>query len=128
METHDCGAMAALSTEIYKMRGVDARPIQLILAFNETTTDAWSALWRDTILEYPWCGKGFAYHEATAVFDDQGQFQIWDPLGRFWLPLEMGAGYESVVAYRVDASSSLKLCAGNSKWVDTVPEEIMSAA
>lgn len=118
MQAHDCGAMAALSTEIYKMRGVDARPIQLILAFNETTTDAWSALWRDTILEYPWCGNGFAYHEATAVFDCHGQFQIWDPLGRFWLPLGTGEGYESVVAYRVDDLSSPKLCAGNPKWVD----------
>jgi len=128
MPSHDCGAMAALSTEIYQMRGVDARPIQLVLSFNDSATVGWSALWRDTVLDYDWCGRGFAYHEATAVFDRRGRFKIWDPLGRFWLPLGGGEGYERIAAYRVEGVGRSNSFAGKPPWIDTASDKQRSAA
>ena len=123
MPSHDCGAMAALATEIYQMRGVDARPIQLVLSFNEAATEGWSALWRETMLDYDWCGDGFAYHEATAIFDRLGRFKIWDPLGRFWLPLCGGKGYERIAAYRVPSVNCPSFFTSKAPWIDISSSE-----
>lgn len=97
----DCGAMAALSTEIFRWRGGDAAPVQLLLQFTSETIRGWQALWQEAGLDASWATGCFAYHEATMVVMPTGEARIWDPLGRFWLPVASRPGYEGLAAIRI---------------------------
>lgn len=101
MPRHDCGLMAALSTEIYRFRGGRAFPVQLILRFNPQSSNGWAGLWEGAGLTPHWCSEAFAYHEATAVLDVNNEAHVWDALGRFWLPIRSAASYEGVAAFRI---------------------------
>lgn len=96
----DCGAMAALSTVVMQWRGVIAFPVQLVLRFTPECTQSWAALWSGTGTSIQWCGATHAYHEATGTVSMDRQIQIWDPLGRFWLPVRKCPGYEGIVGLR----------------------------
>jgi hypothetical protein len=97
----DCGAMAALSTAVMQWRGTTALPTQLVLRFTRESVSGWLALWQACGLAVHWCDGIFAYHEATGVLDASGELRIWDPLGRFWLPVRPRPGYEGIVALRL---------------------------
>jgi len=103
MPRHDCGLMAALSTELFRERGHPAVAVQLILSFNRESIRGWSDLWRNQDLDFPWCGDGYAYHEGTGVIAANGEFRVWDPLGRFWLPFVERETYEGICALRLCA-------------------------
>ena len=104
MPALDCGAMAALTTEVVRMRGQAAFPMQLVLRFTERTVRHWTALWRrNGQADIRWCSGIYAYHEATGIPDARGRMRIWDPLGRFWLPVVSNPGIEGVVALRFHA-------------------------
>ncbi len=107
----DCGLMAALSTAVYRARGAHVMPVQLVLKFNPESTRGWSGLWRNSRLRPHWCTGIYAYHEGTAVIEGDHQCRIWDPLGRFWLPLRSDPGYEGIVALRLvhDTDDSMPL-------------------
>ncbi len=101
MHTTDCGLMAALSTEIYRWRGVCAVTVQVVLKFNPWSTLGWANLWRAAGLSAHWCNGDYAYHELTGVLDRNGELLLWDALGRFWMPLPSYETYEGIVALRI---------------------------
>ena len=101
MPVLDCGAIAALSTELFRWRDWDAAPVQLLLQFTPESVRGWQALWREAGADGSWAARSFAYHEATLAVMPSGDGRIWDPLGRFWLPVAPQPGYEGLVALRV---------------------------
>lgn len=107
MERHDCGLMAALSTEILQWRGWRAFPAQFVLYFNDVSTRGWSNLWKSAQVPDDWCAGNFAYHEGTAVLGHDGQMRFWDPLGRFWLPIPNCYSYEGIVALRFNTQGTV---------------------
>lgn len=109
MPHHDCGLMAALSTEIYRLRGYRVLPAQLVLHFNHQSTRGWTGLWQSAGLTPHWCEGDFAYHEGTAVLDKHHELHIWDALGRFWLPIRESLSYEGIVAFRLISGSAVRL-------------------
>tara|TARA_R110002110_G_scaffold146175_5_gene335968 strand:+ start:8972 stop:9664 length:693 start_codon:yes stop_codon:yes gene_type:complete len=104
---HDCGLMAALSTEILSWRGWTVFPAQFVLYFNPESTRGWSSLWKRAGITSDWCAGKYAYHEGTAVLGGNGQISFWDPLGRFWLPVPTQFSYEGIVAVRYISNSKI---------------------
>lgn len=109
MPYHDCGLMAALSTEVYRLRGYRVLPAQLVLHFNSQSTRGWTGLWRSAGLTPHWCDGEFAYHEGTAVVGKDNELHIWDALGRFWLPMRNRLSYEGIFALRLISEPNVKL-------------------
>lgn len=108
MPVTDCGLMAALSTQVFRWRGQAVAPVQLILSFNLESTAGWVSLWRAAGEDTSWCSGQFAYHEGTAVIDESGELRIWDPLGRFWLPVREELHYEGIVALQLCADTRVE--------------------
>lgn len=101
MENIDCGVFQALSTYVYRERGIEAHALQLLLRFNPESTRGWSGLWTQAGLEAHWCSGRLAYHEATLLVDQARQGGIFDPMGPFFLQVKEHPGYEGVVALRL---------------------------
>ncbi len=104
----DCGFMAALSVEIYRWRKAPVFPCQLVLSFTEESTSGWARLWGAAGLGAHWCSGTFAYHEGCALIGPDGEARIWDPLGRFWLPVSSCVHYEGVIAFRICGKEDLR--------------------
>lgn len=107
----DCGVMAAVSTEVYRARGLLAVPVQVILAFNPWATTGWRAMWRAAGLDPHWSHSNFAYHEVTGLVDGAGRLCVWDPLGRFWLSPVLTTMYETILAIRVHGDDPHRIVA-----------------
>lgn len=122
MPYHDCGLMAALSTEIYRLRGYRVMPAQLVLHFNSQSTRGWTGLWRSAGLTPHWCDGEFAYHEGTAVVDKDNELHIWDALGRFWLPIRESLSYEGIVAFRLISDPAVEIPLPTMKSCQVTPD------
>src|SRR3954465_1275222 len=66
-KTLDCGALGALSHELYLARGVRSFPAQFILEFNDVSSRHWSETWGAAGSCAPWISEGLIYHEGCAV-------------------------------------------------------------
>src|SRR5215213_1904491 len=97
----DCGALAAISREIYTVRGVDCHSVQLIQQYSEETTSHWSAKWITHPASTHWIQGALIYHEACAVQIRANGIRIWDPSAACWLNPKQFGGYGSTLAVRL---------------------------
>jgi hypothetical protein len=80
----DCGALAAITREIFTARSVVCYPVQLIQQYSEETTSHWSAKWTDHPASTHWIDGALIYHEACAVQTCPNEIRIWDPSAASW--------------------------------------------
>ena len=80
----DCGALAGLATEVFRMRGDSASQIQLALHYPASVMAGWQSMWETAGTPADWISGRLCYHEATVVVQD-GQAHIWDPTDTQWL-------------------------------------------
>lgn len=100
-KTLDCGALAALSHQLYLARGVRSFPAQFIHEFNEASTRHWTAAWAAAGSCAPWIADGIIYHEGCAVAVSGNEIRLWDSTATWWInPRQLG-GYAAVLAVRV---------------------------
>jgi hypothetical protein len=102
----DCGALAAITREIFTVRGVDCYPVQLIQRYSEETTGHWSAKWTTDHASTHWIQGALIYHEACAVEVRANQIRIWDPSAACWVNPKQFAGYGSVLALRLTTGTA----------------------
>jgi hypothetical protein len=100
-ETLDCGALAALTHEIYRSRGARSFPTQLIQRYSAQNTDHWERRWREASTPVQWIDGSLIYHEACAVVLCGEEIGIWDPSACSWVRPDADDGYATTRALRV---------------------------
>ncbi len=105
-KTLDCGALGALSHELYLARGVRSFPAQFILEFNDVSTRHWTETWGAAGSCAPWISEGLIYHEGCAVAVTGNEIKLWDATATWWINPKQFGGYAGLLAVRVfDAPS-----------------------
>lgn len=100
-KTLDCGALAALSRELYLARGVRSFPAQFILEFNDASTRHWRDTWGAAGSCAPWINDGMIYHEGCAVAVEESEIKLWDATATWWINPKQFGGYAGLLAVRV---------------------------
>jgi hypothetical protein len=100
-KTLDCGALAALSHELFLARGVRSFPAQFILEFNDASTRHWTENWSAKGSCAPWIREGLIYHEGCAVAVAQNEIKLWDATATWWINSKQFGGYAGLLAVRV---------------------------
>lgn len=104
----DCGALAALSREIFVARSVGCHAVQLIQQYTEETTGHWSTKWSHYGASTNWIQRTVIYHEACAVEIAINEIKIWDPSAASWVNPKQIGGYGSILALRLVTNSTQK--------------------
>ena len=97
----DCGALAAMSRDVFSARSVVCYSVQLIQQYSEETTSHWSAKWTDHPASTHWIHGALIYHEACAVEIRPKEIRIWDPSSASWANPKQYGGYGSILALRL---------------------------
>jgi hypothetical protein len=105
-KTLDCGALGALSHELFVARGIRSFPAQFILEFNEASARHWKETWRVAGSCAPWLREGLIYHEGCAVAVSEGEIKLWDATATWWINPRQFGGYAGVLAVRVFGSEA----------------------
>ena len=100
-EALDCGALAAITREIFLARGVPCHSVQLIQQYSEETTSHWSAKWTCHPASTHWIHGALIYHEVCAVEIGANEIRIWDPSAACWVNPKQFGGYGSILALRL---------------------------
>lgn len=102
----DCGALAAVAVELYRLRGYPVAPIQLALRYPKHAAEQWSCMWEREGMNSAWIHGDFCYHEACGVIEG-GTLQVWDPTENNWLapPSSPDNTFASVVAIKTPEPS-----------------------
>jgi len=102
-KTLDCGALAALSHEIFTARGAQSFPAQLIQQFSENATRQWSCKWDCESSPVHWIKEDLIYHEGCAVLVRGDEIRLWDSSAAWWVNPRQVGGYGGLLALRVCA-------------------------
>jgi hypothetical protein len=102
----DCGALAAVSREIFQSRGLNALPVQLIEEFASQDALQWQKKWTNEGYLANWILEPYVYHEACALVDADRRIMVWDPTDNAWNDPHQTQGYGSTQAIRVSAYGS----------------------
>jgi len=108
MDKLDCGALAALAVEVYRLRGIPVVPVQLALRYPLYAAEQWTRMWEREGLRPDWISGDLVYHEVCGVIEGQN-LKLWDPTENRWLEpsLYSNPSFASVVSIKV-ASSRLQ--------------------
>ena len=100
-KTLDCGALGALSHQLFLARGVRSFAAQLILEFNDASTRHWRETWSKENICAHWISDGLIYHEGCAVAVGENEIKVWDSTATWWVNPKQFGGYAGLVALRV---------------------------
>lgn len=101
-KTLDCGALAALASEIFAARGVKNYRVQMVQRFSEASTNQWSNSWNDSSEQLRWMNDDLIYHEGCAV-QTGNEIKIWDASAGWWVDPKSKDGYGALLAVRLSA-------------------------
>lgn len=102
-KTLDCGALAALASEVFKARGVKTYRVQMVQRFSETSTNQWSSSWHNSDEQLRWMNDDLIYHEGCAVLVGDDEIKIWDASAGWWVDPKSKDGYGALLAIRLSA-------------------------
>ncbi|HEX8709007.1 MAG TPA: hypothetical protein VF723_12240 [Pyrinomonadaceae bacterium] len=102
-EMLDCGALAALSHEIFRARGVQSYPAQLIHQYTEHATSQWFKRWNGDESSVHWVAGNLIYHEGCAVVTKDREIKVWDSTATWWVNPKQFGGYGGVLVLRIVA-------------------------
>ncbi len=100
-ETLDCGALGALSHQLFLARGVRSFAAQFILEFNDVSTRHWSESWGAAGCNPHWISEGLIYHEGSAVAVEGNEVKLWDATATWWINPKQFGGYAGLLAVRL---------------------------
>lgn len=97
-KTLDCGALAALTRDLFIAREVNCFSAQLILQYTDNITHHWSKKWASLPAPTHWIHGALIYHEVCAVQVTRDEIRVWDPTAACWVNPTQNSGFGSVVA------------------------------
>ena len=99
----DCGALAAISRDLFTARGIECYATQFIQRYSADASENWLASWEGEQNCAPhWIRDDLVYHEGCAIMTERGQIRIWDPTPSWWVKSKQFEGYGSVLALRIN--------------------------
>ena len=102
-KTLDCGALAALSRELFIGRGVESHPAQLIQQYSDDAARHWHKNWEGDGASAHWIEDDLIYHEGCAVVAPGGEIKIWDSTASWWVNPRQFGGYAGLLVLLVFA-------------------------
>jgi hypothetical protein len=106
-ERLDCGAHGAIAHELFRARGVESFPLQLVQQYSEDATRHWGHKWGEEEVPSAWIDGDLIYHEGCAVVVGDDEVKLWDASAGWWINPRQTAGYGSLLALRIcDAAAS----------------------
>ncbi|HEV2880093.1 MAG TPA: hypothetical protein VGX24_02205 [Pyrinomonadaceae bacterium] len=102
-KTLDCGALAALTQEVFAARGVKSYHAQFIQQYSEDATRQWAKKWNGEDASVHWIKEDLIYHEGCAVAVRDNEIRLWDPSAGWWVNPRQTGGYGGLLALRVFA-------------------------
>jgi hypothetical protein len=102
-KTLDCGALAALSCEVFAARGLTAFPAQLVQHYSVEATLHWRQRWEGDETSTHWIDDDLIYHEGSAVLVSGREIKLWDASAGWWVSPRQRGGYGTLVGLRVFA-------------------------
>lgn len=110
----DCGAQAAFANEVFRARGVQSYPAQLVQQFSAEATAQWAHKWNGEETSLHWLNDDVIYHEGCAVVSgENNEIKIWDASAAWWVNPRQAGGYGSLLAVRIVGAPNE---AGEFKW------------
>lgn len=103
----DCGALAALSYEIYRARGVMSFRVQMVQRFSNRSVEQWRAHWGGEA-DLNWTAYDLIYHEGCAILSGTNELKIWDSSAGWWVDQPTTNGYGSLLAIRISDRKLMK--------------------
>jgi hypothetical protein len=100
----DCGALAALTQEVFAARGVRSYHAQFIQQYSEEATRQWAKSWNSGDAGVHWIKEDLIYHEGCAVAVRDNEIRLWDPSAGWWVNPRQSGGYGGLLALRVFAT------------------------
>lgn len=97
-KTLDCGALAALSKDLFIAREVNCFSAQLIQQYTDNLTHHWSKKWASQSVSTHWIHGALIYHEVCAIQVTRDEIRVWDPTAACWVNPAQTSGFGSVVA------------------------------
>ncbi len=102
-KTLDCGALSAITREVFTARGVTSYTAQFIQLYTEDSTRHWRKKWDEEEVSSHWINEDLIYHEGVAVVVRDNQIRLWDPSAGWWINPSQTGGYGGLLAVRVCA-------------------------
>jgi hypothetical protein len=99
----DCGALAAISRELFLARGIVCLPVQMIQRYPPHVVQHWVSMWSRAGMPATWVEGTLVYHEACAVVRQGNVVEVWDPVEACWLDPST-KGYGAIMALKVSFS------------------------
>jgi len=104
-DTLDCGALAAISHEVFRARNVKSFRVQLVQKFSEVATSQWTNSWNEGHEPLAWIDDDLIYHEGCAIETGNRQLKVWDASAGWWLDPKPATGYGALLAIRVSGNN-----------------------
>lgn len=102
-KTLDCGALAAITQEVFTMRGVTSYPAQFIQQYTEDSAIHWQRNWNGEEISVHWINENLIYHEGCAVVVRDNEIRLWDSSAGWWVNPKQFGGYGGLHVLRVCA-------------------------
>jgi hypothetical protein len=107
-DTIDCGVFGVFALEIFRAKGIEAYPGQVLRTYAEESTTHWRKKWRAMPGAFEWIGDRVVYHEVCVVRVDRDQARVYDPTDGIWLEPGVRGGHGAHVAIRAEVPQALK--------------------
>jgi hypothetical protein len=104
-DTLDCGALAAMTDEVLRARGLESARVQMVEQFSDKATQQWGKAWSNGCATLPWTEGKLIYHEGCAVVMDNYDIKVWDPSTGWWVDPKVEEGYGAIIALKVAHSN-----------------------
>ena|SRR5215831_1710025 len=112
-EAIDCGVFAVFAREIFRAKGIEAYPGQVLRTYAEESTAHWRSKWHSLPGAFEWIGSRVVYHEVCVVRSGPREARIYDPTEGFWLEPSVHGKHGAHLAVRAEVPVALKWGAYN---------------
>jgi hypothetical protein len=106
-EAIDCGVFAVLAREIFRAKGIDAYPGQVLRRYAEESTAHWRQKWAAMPDAFNWIGSDVVYHEVCVLRVGAHEARVYDPTEGVWLEPGIRAGHGAHRAIRAELPQAL---------------------
>jgi hypothetical protein len=120
----DCGVFGAFAQELFRAKGIEAYPGQLVRSCTEERITHWRRKWASMPDAFDWIGTRVVYHEVSIVRVGPDEARVYDPTEGNWIEPAGPAGHGAHVAIRAEIPVALKWGAHvlvNGQWAETAP-------
>jgi hypothetical protein len=123
-DTVDCGVFGAFALELFRAKGIEAYPGQLLRTCAEERISHWRRKWDALPTAFNWIGTRVVYHEVSVVRVGPGEAHVYDPTEGFWLEPGAQPGHHGHLAIRAEIPTPLRWGAHElvgGRWTETAP-------